>query len=93
MVNYDEATGTDPADLHTKTQHIKCTFDRKGVKFFFSQLEMMMETAGVLSQWQKRLLLQRSLPPDIIAELEDLLIKKSDRSRTITVQRLERSLI
>ena len=34
-----------------------------------------METAGVLSQWQKRLLLQRSLPPDIIAELEDLLIK------------------
>ena len=32
---------------------------------------MQMETAGVQSQWQKRLLLQKNLPPDIIEEWED----------------------
>ena len=34
-----------------------------------------METAGVQSQWVKRLLLQQNLPPDVIVDLEDLFIK------------------
>ena len=72
MVNYDEVDGTYPTDIHTKTNLVTFTFDRTNIRFYFSQLEMLMETAGVQSQWQKRLLLQRNLPPDVIADLENI---------------------
>ena len=64
MVDYDMADAADPADIQTKSANVKVTWD-KNVRFYFSQLEMQMETAGVASQWQKRLLLQKHLPPEI----------------------------
>ena len=73
--NFDSKNGEDTADIHTKTTLVKFDFCPVNIKFFFSQLEMLMETTGVQSQWQKRLLLKRNLPQDVISELEDLLVK------------------
>ena len=80
VLDYDAATGVDPDDIHSKTTSIKIHWNPAKVRFYFAQLEMQMETAGVKSQWQKRLLLQRNLPPEIIAELEDLLIQKQSEA-------------
>ena len=41
--------------------------------FFFIQLEMLMESAETKSQWMKRLILQRNLPPDVAEDMQDLL--------------------
>ena len=82
VVDYDTATGTDPEDVYTRSQHIKVAWDSAKVKFYFTQLEMQMETAGIKSQWQKRLMLQKNLPPNIISELENLLIQKQSEAGT-----------
>ena len=75
VLNYDAENGVDPPEIHSRTGGIRVDFNRANVRFFFSQLEMHMEASGVLSQWLKRLLLQRSLPSDIVADMEDLLTR------------------
>ena len=75
VVDYDRDDKPDPTDIHGKTSGIKVEFNRQNVRFFFSQLEMHLESVGVASQWMKRLILQRNLPPDVIEDLEDLLVR------------------
>ena len=58
-------------------------FNRKNVRFFFIQLEMLLESAECKSQWMKRLVLQRNLPPDVVEDLQDLFSKgKTDPGAT-----------
>ena len=45
------------------------------MEFWFQQLEMHMQTAGIKAQWTKRLLLHKQLPKDVVAEVKDLLRK------------------
>ena len=73
IVEYDAENGSDPADVHAKTAHIKVDFNRAKVEFFFMQLEMFLESAGCKSQWMKRLILQRNLPQDVIEDIQDIL--------------------
>ena len=75
MPDYDAIDQADPADIAAKTAGIKVDFDRQDVEFFFVQLENELESAGVLSQWRKRIVLVRQLPQDIQQELRDLLCK------------------
>ena len=80
MVNYDVDEGVDDKDAQSKTSSLKLDFDRTDVVFWFQQLEMHLQTAGIKAQWTKRLLLHKQLPPDVIAELKDLLRKDKSRA-------------
>ena len=52
--DFETANGTDDGDINTKLAAVKLTFDETGnVEFFFTQLEMRLECAGVRSQWWK----------------------------------------
>ena len=75
MVNYDVDDGVDDKDASHKTSNLKLEFDKTDVKFWFCQLEMHLNTAGIKSQWTKRLLLHKQLPSEIVMELKDLLRK------------------
>ena len=79
------------SDIQSKAQNIKQPFDRTDIRFFFSQIEMQMETAGVASQWQKRLLLQKALPPDLIEDVKDLLVLDQDQAGSHCYKDLVRS--
>ena len=75
MVNFDEEDKADEATAQQKTANLKLDFDKEDVEFWFAQLEMHLATAGVKAQWTKRLQLHKQLPPEVVAELKDLLRK------------------
>ena len=76
MGDFDSTNGTDEGDINTKLSSIKLTFDETAnVEFFFTQLEMRLECAGVKSQWWKRIGLHNTLPNRIQEEVMDLLSK------------------
>ncbi len=77
VMEFDKEDGTDPTDVHNKTQNLKLTFDKSDVRFFFIQFEMHLEHAGVKSQWRKRNELHKILmpTPGVIDELKDMLSK------------------
>ena len=72
---FDKENKDNEATAITATANLKLDFDRSDVDFWFSQLEMHLQTAGVGKQWTKRLLLHKQLPQDIVAELKDILRK------------------
>ena len=79
--DFDSANGTDEGDINTKLATIKLTFDESGnVEFFFTQLEMRLECAGVRSQWWKRIGLHNTLPNHIQEEVMDLLSKPKSKA-------------
>ena len=73
MVDFDTENGEDPKDIYQTTNNIKVDFNRKNPRFFFIQLEMLLESAGCKSQWHKRLVLQRNLPSDVVEDIQDIL--------------------
>ena len=75
MVKYDTASGDDPTNIFSQTSGLKVEWDEDDPRFFFSQLEMLMQSAGVVNQWTKRILLQRQLPRRITDQIKDLLRK------------------
>ena len=75
MVAYDAEDKDNETTAITATANLKIEFDRSDVDFWFTQLEMHLQTAGVGKQWTKRLLLHKQLPADVISELKDLLRK------------------
>ena len=74
-VQYAAADGTDPDGIFKETAGLKVEWEPQDVEFFFSQLEMLMQSAGVLSQWTKRVICQRQLPRSVYSELKDILRK------------------
>ena len=80
MVNFDENDAADDDKAQQKTSNLQVEFDKTDVRFWFSQLEMHMSTAGVNRQWTKRLLLHKQLPKEVIAELKDLLRKSQSEA-------------
>ena len=63
MADFETDNGTDASDVTAALREIKVHFDEADIEFFFTQFEMMMENAGVKSQWTKRCQLYRFLPP------------------------------
>ena len=61
-------------------QTFKVDYDPTDVRFWFNQLEMRMQLAGVKSQWTKRLLLQGQLPYNIVADMKDIFSLQQDEA-------------
>ena len=75
MATFQDEDGTDENASWTQLSNLKLDFDRGDIKFWFSQFEMHLTTAGIKKQWSKRILLHKQLPPDVIAETKDILRK------------------
>ena len=75
MVDFDMEDAADATEFQSKLSNLKLDFDQSDVEFWFEQLEMHLFSAGVKSQWTKRLLLHKQLPVNIVQEVKDLLRK------------------
>ena len=79
--DFETANGTDDGDINSKLASVKLTFDETGnVIFFFSQLEMRLEHAGVRSQWLKRIGLHNTLPNHVQEEVMEILSKPKSKA-------------
>ena len=85
MADFETDNGTDASDVTAALREIKVHFDEADIEFFFTQFEMMMENAGVKSQWTKRCQLYRFLPPRIVNEMKDILNKKKTDAGAATI--------
>ena len=93
MVNFDENDAADDDKAQQKTSNLQVEFDKSDVRFWFSQLEMHMSTAGVNRQWTKRLLLHKQLPKEVIAELKDLLRKSQSEAGATPYKDLKQRIL
>ena len=73
VANFEDEAGTDGAKAIEYTRTLKIEYDPQNVKFWFIQLENEMFTCEVKSQWLKRCVLVKNLPPKIQADVMALL--------------------
>ena len=73
-VDFDVENGNDGAKALEYTRTLKIEYDPHEVEFWFTQIENEMFTCEVKSQWLKRCVLVKNLPPKIQADVKSLLI-------------------
>ena len=78
-LDFEAENGADGAKALEYTRTLKIEFDPAEVEFWFTQIENEMYTCEVKSQWLKRCVLVKNLPPKIQADVKSLLtLKKSE---------------
>ena len=75
MTSFEYKNGEDVTGWETKLQNLRLPLDREDISFWFSQLEMHLQNAGVKKQWSKRIKLHQLLPDGVMPEIKDLLRK------------------
>ena len=73
MTNFEDENVDDGAKAIDHTRTLKIEYDPTNVKFWFIQLENEMFTCEVKSQWLKRCVLVKNLPPTVQADVMALL--------------------
>ena len=78
-VDFEVENGADGAKALEFTRTLKIEYDPSEVAFWFTQIENEMYTCEVRSQWLKRCVLVKNLPPKVQADVKSLLtLKKSE---------------
>ena len=78
-MDFEDEDGTDGAKALEFSRSLKLEYNPDEVEFWFTQIENEMFTCEIKSQWLKRSILVKNLPPKIQADVKALLIlKKSD---------------
>ena len=81
----EDADNEETALEYSRT--LKVEYDPTEVDFWFVQIENEMYTCGIKSQWLKRCVLVKNLPPKVQADVKQwLLIKQSDAPNDIYKQ-------
>ena len=79
VVDFEDEEGEDGEKALDYTRTLKLEWNPQQVTFWFTQLENEMFTCGVKSQWLKRCVLVKNLPPKIQSDVMSLLVlKKSE---------------
>ena len=73
-VDFEDENGQDGASALDHTRTLKLEFDPQNVEFWFTQVENEMFTCQVKSQWLKRCVLVKNLPPKVQADVMSLLV-------------------
>ena len=78
MVDYDAEDGTDKADAMFKaiTALKGYKWEPTDLNYYFNQVEIKMQTQGVLKQWTKLQVITTILPENVLSELKPILRKK-----------------
>ena len=78
-VNFEDEDAKDGVKAIDHTRTLKIEYDPSDVKFWFIQLENEMFTCEVKSQWLKRCVLVKNLPPKVQSDVKALLsLQKSE---------------
>ena len=86
-VDFEDENADDGAKALEFSRTLKIEYDPSEVNFWFTQLENEMYTCEVKSQWLKRCVLVKNLPPKIQADVKSLLmLKKSEAGEAIYKQ-------
>ena len=86
-VDFEDEDTQDEAQAIEHTRTLKMEYNPDEVEFWFMQIENEMFACGVKSQWLKRCVLVRNLPPKVQADVKSLLIlKKSAAPPTLYKQ-------
>ena len=86
-VDFQDENGKDGAKAIEFTRTLKVEYDPTEVDFWFIQIENEMYTCEVKSQWLKRCVLVKNLPPKVQADVKQwLLVKQSDAPADIYKQ-------
>merc|ERR1711989_81483 len=76
MANFEDVNGKDKDDVLGKLHQITLPFDQDNVSKWIRRLEIKMATFNIKSQWNKRIVLETNLPPDIVDEMDSLFAKE-----------------
>ena len=78
-VDFEDENGQDGEKALEYTRSLKLEWNPAQVQFWFTQLENEMYTCTVKSQWLKRCVLVKNLPPGVQSDVMSLLVlKKSE---------------
>ena len=84
VIDFEDEAGQDGAKALEFTRTLKLEWNPQEVNFWFTQLENEMYTCEVKSQWLKRCVLVKNLPPKVQSDVMSLLVlKKSEVSPLI----------
>ena len=87
VVDFEDENGQDGEKAIEFSRTLKLEFSPEEVDFWFTQLENEMFTCDIKSQWLKRCILVKNLPPKVQADVKGLLIlKKSEAPEDIYKQ-------
>ena len=76
-VDFEVENGQNDAKALEFTRTLVMEFAKDDVPFWFTQIENEMYTCGVRSQWLKRCVLVKNLPPKIQGDVKSLLTLKA----------------
>ena len=87
VVDFQDENGQDGPKAIEFTRTLKIEYDPSEVDFWFIQIENEMYTCEVKSQWLKRCVLVKNLPPKVQADVKQwLIIKQSEAPEDIYKQ-------
>ena len=78
-VDFEDENAQDGDKAIEYSRTLKMDYNQDSIEFWFTQLENEMFTCGIKSQWMKRCILVKNLPPQVQSDVMSLLIlKKSE---------------
>ena len=92
-VDFEDENGADDDKALEFSRSLKLEYDPLEVAFYFIQLENEMFTCGVKSQWLKRSILVKNLPPKIQADVKSLLILKKSEAPTDLYKQIKTEIL
>ena len=92
-VDFEDENGEDGEKALEYSRSLKMEYDPNEVEFWFTQLENEMYTCGIKSQWMKRCILVKNLPPKVQADVKSLLVLKQTQAPTDLYKKLKQEIL
>ena len=92
-VDFEDENAADDAKALEYTRTLKMEFSKDDIDFWFTQIENEMYTCGVKSQWMKRCVLVKNLPPHIQSDVKSLLTLKQSAAPTNLYKQIKMEIL
>ena len=76
VIDFEDENGNDGDKALEYSRTLRLEYDPAEVEFWFMQMENEMMQCGIKSQWMKRCILVKNLPPKVQADVKSLLLVK-----------------
>ena len=92
-VDFEDENGVDGAKAIEFSRSLKLEYAPDEVLFWFTQLENEMYTCEIKSQWLKRCILVKNLPPKIQADVKSLLVLQKSAAPTDLYKKIKKEIL
>ena len=76
VVDFEDENTEDGEKALEYSRTLKMEFNQSDIAFWFTQIENEMFTCTIKSQWMKRVVLVKNLPPKVQCDVKSLLVLK-----------------